>query len=81
MSLIYNKNSTLFKFFSIFSVVRIYNLCLIIIAQYLTSIYILSDKKILDVVFDYKLFLIIICSSISIASGYIINNFYDEKKI
>tara|TARA_B100000524_G_scaffold213940_1_gene112203 strand:+ start:1720 stop:2628 length:909 start_codon:yes stop_codon:yes gene_type:complete len=80
MSLIYNKNSTLFKFFSIFSVVRIYNLCLIIIAQYLTSIYILSDKKILDVVFDYKLFLIIICSSISIASGYIINNFYDEKK-
>ena len=27
-----------------------------------------------------KLFLIILCSSISIASGYIINNFYDEKK-
>ncbi len=74
------KKSTLFKFLSIFSVVRIYNVLLIILAQYLTSIFILSDKNFIEVIFDFNLFLLILCSSISIASGYIINNFYDEKK-
>ena len=80
MSLAVNKKSILFKFLSIFSVVRIYNIFLIVIAQYLTSIFILSEKNFMDVILDLNLFLIIICSSISIASGYIINNFYDEKK-
>ena len=80
MSLAVNKKSILFKFLSIFSVVRIYNILLIVIAQYLTSIFILSEKNFMDVILDLNLFLIIICSSISIASGYIINNFYDEKK-
>jgi len=46
----------------------------------LTSIFILSDKNFIKVIFDFNLFLLILCSSISIASGYIINNFYDEKK-
>ena len=80
MSLEDNKKSILFKFLSIFSVVRIYNILLIVIAQYLTSIFILSEKNFMDVILDLNLFLIILCSSISIASGYIINNFYDEKK-
>ena len=80
MSLADNKKSILFKFLSIFSVVRIYNILLIVIAQYLTSIFILSEKNFMDVILDLNLFLIILCSSISIASGYIINNFYDEKK-
>ena len=80
MSLTDKKKSTLFKFLSIFSVVRIYNVLLIILAQYLTSIFILSDKNFIKVIFDFNLFLLILCSSISIASGYIINNFYDEKK-
>tara|TARA_A100000164_G_C21779105_1_gene710084 strand:- start:180 stop:923 length:744 start_codon:yes stop_codon:yes gene_type:complete len=34
----------------------------------------------MEVILDFNLFLIILCSSISIASGYIINNFYDGKK-
>ena len=80
MSPNYKQKSILFKFLSIFSVVRIYNILIIVLAQYLTSIFILSDKKILDVIFDFKLFLLIISSSLSIASGYIINNFYDQKK-
>ena len=80
MSPIYKQKSILFKFLSIFSVVRIYNILIIVIAQYLTSIFILSDKKPFDVIFDFKLFLLILCSSLSIASGYIINNFYDQKK-
>ena len=80
MSPIYKQNSILFKFLSIFSVVRIYNILIIVLAQYLTSIFILSDKKLFDVIFDLNLFLLIFCSSLSIASGYIINNFYDQKK-
>ena len=80
MSSINKQKSILFKFLSIFSVVRIYNILIIVLAQYLTSIFILSDKKPFDVVFDFNLFLLILCSSLSIASGYIINNFYDKKK-
>jgi len=80
MSSINKQKSILFKFLSIFSLVRIYNILIIVLAQYLTSIFILSDKKPFDVVFDFNLFLLILCSSLSIASGYIINNFYDQKK-
>ena len=80
MSPIYKQKSILFKFLSIFSVVRIYNILIIVQAQYLTSIFILSDKKPFDVVFDFNLFILILCSSLSSASGYIINNFYDQKK-
>ena len=80
MSPIDKQKSIFFKFLSIFSVVRIYNILIIVLAQYLTSIFILSDKKLFDVIFDLNLFLLILCSSLSIASGYIINNFYDQKK-
>ena len=80
MSPIDKQKSIFFKFLSIFSVVRIYNILIIVLAQYLTSIFILSDKKPFDVIFDFNLFLLILCSSLSIASGYIINNFYDQKK-
>ena len=52
-----------------------------ITAQYLTSIFILSpNTDIIKIIFDPYLFLIILCSSIAIGSGYIINNFYDEEK-
>lgn len=80
MSSINKQKSILFKFLSIFSVVRIYNILFIVLAQYLTSIFILSDKRLFEVILDYNLFLLIFCSTISIASGYIINNFYDQKK-
>ena len=73
--------STLFKFFSLFSVIRIYNILIIVTAQYLTSIFILSPNiDFIKIIFDPYLFLIILCSSVAIGSGYIINNFYDEEK-
>ncbi|MGB2116080.1 MAG: geranylgeranylglycerol-phosphate geranylgeranyltransferase [Flavobacteriaceae bacterium] len=69
------------KFFSLFSVIRGYNILVLILAQYLTSIYILSKKDtIKEVLFDLNLFLIVLASSLCIASGYIINNFYDSEK-
>lgn len=64
-----------------FSVVRGYNILIVVIAQYLTSIYILAhDKPLGQVVFDLSLLMLILASSATIAGGYIINNFYDSEK-
>lgn len=71
----------LLKFFSMFSVVRGYNILIVIIAQYLASIYILAhDKPLHEVVFDVNLLMLVLASAAAIAGGYIINNFYDSEK-
>lgn len=71
----------LMKIFSLFSVVRGYNIPVIALAQYLSAIFILApEKRALDVILDPNLFLIVLASSLTIASGYIINNFYDAQK-
>ncbi|WP_378186386.1 geranylgeranylglycerol-phosphate geranylgeranyltransferase [Aquimarina sp. W85] len=71
----------LLKLLSLFSIVRGYNILIIVIAQYLTSIFILAPHiPIGQIVFDAKLFVLIVASSVVIASGYIINNFYDREK-
>ncbi|MEC4112531.1 geranylgeranylglycerol-phosphate geranylgeranyltransferase [Myroides pelagicus] len=76
------KNKVLLaKIFSLFSVVRGYNILIIVIAQYLASIFIFAPElRALDVLLDWRLFLIIFSSSLAIAGGYIINNFYDAEK-
>ena len=71
----------LLKIISMFSVVRGYNIPIIALAQYLSAIFIMApEKRALQVVLDFNLFIIVIVSSLTIASGYIINNFYDSKK-
>lgn len=71
----------LLKLLSLFSVVRGYNILMIVLAQYLASIYILSpDLPLRKVIFDLNLFLIVVASALVIAGGYIINNFYDAEK-
>ncbi|WP_395059928.1 geranylgeranylglycerol-phosphate geranylgeranyltransferase [Flavobacterium sp.] len=71
----------LIKIFSLFSVVRGYNIPIIVLAQYLSSIFILSpEKRALDVILDWRLFILVFASTLTIASGYIINNFYDSEK-
>ncbi|WP_348812956.1 geranylgeranylglycerol-phosphate geranylgeranyltransferase [Flavobacterium maritimum] len=71
----------LMKIISLFSVVRGYNIPIIILAQYLSAIFILSpEKRALAVLLDLNLFIIVFASSLTIASGYIINNFYDSQK-
>ncbi|MEK8179364.1 geranylgeranylglycerol-phosphate geranylgeranyltransferase [Flavobacterium buctense] len=72
---------TLLKIISMFSVVRGYNIPVIALAQYLSAIFILApEKRALDVLLDFNLFIIVLVSGLTIASGYIINNFYDSKK-
>ncbi|NQY04673.1 MAG: geranylgeranylglycerol-phosphate geranylgeranyltransferase [Flavobacteriaceae bacterium] len=69
------------KLFSLFSVVRGYNIFIIVVAQYLTSIYIIAPEKPLkQVLFDSQLFILILATAMVIAGGYIINNFYDSEK-
>ncbi|WBL25253.1 geranylgeranylglycerol-phosphate geranylgeranyltransferase [Zunongwangia sp. HGR-M22] len=71
----------LLKMLSLFSVVRGYNILMIVIAQYLASAFILAPELPLrDVFFDDNLFFIILSTATVIASGYIINNFYDSEK-
>ncbi|RZJ97567.1 MAG: ubiquinone biosynthesis protein UbiA, partial [Flavobacterium sp.] len=66
------------KIISLFSVVRGYNIPIIILAQYLSAIFILAkNKSALETLLDFNLFIIVLASSLTIASGYIINNFYD----
>lgn len=69
------------KIISLFSVVRGYNIPIIVLAQYLSAIFILSqEKRALNVILDFNLFVIVLASSLTIASGYIINSFYDSQK-
>ncbi len=76
-----DKNSlTLTKILGAFYVVRIHNIFLLLLAQYLTSIFILSGSKSWKIIFDKNLFLVILCSTICIISGFIINDYYDTKK-
>lgn len=68
------------KILSLFSVVRGYNILLIVIAQYLAAIFIFSPEKSLKhVLFDPNLYFIVLSTICVIASGYIINNFYDAE--
>ncbi len=76
-----NQKDMLLKFFSMFSVVRGYNILILVVAQYLASIYIMAyNRPLKEVILDLNLFFLVLASSATIAGGYIINNFYDSEK-
>ncbi len=71
----------LLKALSLISIIRGYNILVIALAQYVASVYILApDLPLRGVVLDINLFLIVLCSALVIAAGYIINSFYDSEK-
>ena len=75
------QKQVMLKLFSMFVVVRGFNLALIVIAQYITAIFIMAPHQSLsEVIFDRPLFALILATVGAIASGYIINNFYDSEK-
>ncbi|QSS97829.1 geranylgeranylglycerol-phosphate geranylgeranyltransferase [Psychroflexus sp. ALD_RP9] len=74
-------NKFFLKLFSLFSVVRGYNLLVLALAIYFASIFIMAhDIAVKDVLLDLNLHLLVLSSLLAIASGYIINNFYDSEK-
>lgn len=80
--LLKNRQKLLFmKWLGLFSVIRLYNIVVIILAMYLSAIYIFSHaSKAIEVIKDPVLLFLVLASAISIASGYIINAFYDAQK-
>ena len=69
------------KVISLLSLVRWYNILLLVVAQYLASLFIINEpSNWKEVVFDLNLLLLALSSSLIIAAGYIINGFYDSEK-
>lgn len=66
---------------SLFSVVRAYNIIVLVVAQYFAARYILaSPPSWWNIITDGFLFCLVMASATSSAAGYIINNFYDSAK-
>ena len=69
------------KLFSLFSVVRGYVIAVIFVAQILSAIFVFAPNKTLyQVLFDYRLWALLLATSAVVAAGYIINHFYDRGK-
>ena len=77
-----NDKSVLLKLTGLFFSVRGYNLLIIVLAQYLAAIFILSPDSLTlrGVLLDENLFILVLCNALVIASGYLINSFYDSEK-
>ncbi len=69
------------KTLALFTVIRGYNIAMLILAQYMASLFIFNEgRNHLQILLDKHLNFIIIASALSAAAGYIINNFYDLEK-
>ncbi len=76
-----NRQRGLLKILSLFSLVRGYNIFVLVLAQYLSARYILAPQIAwMDLVLNVKFFAIVSASALTTAAGYIINNFYDAAK-
>lgn len=61
--------------------VRIFNVIMLILAMYISAIYLFGDEKnIVENLKNIKLHGIVLSSSLSAMAGYIINFFYDQEK-
>ncbi len=73
--------SFFYKFYSLFSVVRGYNIAVMLLAQVLSAVFVFAPNKPLrTVLLDYKLWALLFATACVVAGGYIINHFYDEGK-
>ena len=72
--------SYLSAFWHILRLARTPNLIIIFLTQYCTAIFLVgADQPILEVVLDFKLFLLSLSTIIIAAGGYYINDYYDIK--
>ncbi len=71
----------LFKFIGLLSLVRWYNILVVMLAQYLASVFILNPHEgFFEVLLNPALHLTVFSTAFIIASGFIINSFYDLEK-
>jgi len=77
----FNEVPLFVKLISLLSVVRGYNILIIVIAQYLAAIFIFAPRlRLKDILLNVELYFLVLATACVIAAGYIINNFYDSKK-
>lgn len=65
---------------SLLTLARWYNILLIVLAQYLTAVFALGDGNAATILQDVHLHLLIFCTGLTIASGFIMNHFYDVER-
>ena len=81
MSAIGLNNINFYKVLSLFSIVRGYNIFILIIAQYMTAKYIFDPfQSWKTLFFDINFLFIVLATALSSSAGYIINNFFDSPK-
>jgi 4-hydroxybenzoate polyprenyltransferase len=69
------------KFLAALSLVRWYNLLIVLLAQYLTALFVFNpgvNKK--DVLYNIDLHFMVLATGFIVAAGFIINSFYDLEK-
>lgn len=68
------------KVFSLLSIIRGYNIFVLVVALYLSSIFIFSETQAAkQTLLDLHLHYLVFATVCVVASGYIINDFYDKK--
>ena len=81
MSVFRLNNINFYKVLSLFSIVRGYNIFILIIAQYMTAKYIFDPfQSWKTLFFDINFLFIVLATALSSSAGYIINNFFDSPK-
>ncbi|MGA0986581.1 MAG: UbiA family prenyltransferase [Flavobacteriaceae bacterium] len=69
------------RFLSLLSVTRVYNGFLVILAQYLSAIYIFARAEPIELLLrNSELHLIVLASFLVVSAGYLINQYYDLPK-
>ncbi|MDG2147452.1 MAG: geranylgeranylglycerol-phosphate geranylgeranyltransferase [Flavobacteriaceae bacterium] len=75
------QENILVKVLGLFSIIRGYNILILILAQYLTARYVFSPNSNFEqIIFDLNLFYLVFATALSTSSGYIINNYFDAEK-
>ena len=65
------------KSFAVFSLLRLQNISMIVLAQYLCAVFIFAPQRsITQVIFDSNVIFLILASAMTIAAGYLIKSFY-----
>lgn len=66
---------------SLFSLVRGLNLLVLVLAQFVSAIFIFAPQKNgFSIVLDFNFWMVVMATALSVASGYILNAFFDEEK-
>lgn len=64
----------------LFSLVRVVNVSVLMLAQLLTAVFIFSKMDIMPTLKNVELWLIVLATAFSVSGGYIFNAFFDEEK-